>query len=746
MENGSSELSIHEQDIYNSEGENMNNFSSQNSIESLSTFITSLQQLEEEIEYKLTIVDDAIKTLNSFKDYKKSPPESEFESAFDDADKKEPDFEVIDKVLQEFIDNISDIKQLLLYIDDQIEMSHIQLKHKKERNKRPKPINLESDTTSEPYRDENDPKTKQKSAMRSKMKEAEESALAARQQINQLVDEINQLQYKVTSSPPPVEETDEDLEKEELIDQNLQNYYEAEIARFNRILSIQQKEVEEMTQVRDDCEKSIEELQEQKKKQVVELNEKTAEISEIKREMNNCERAIIEIKKLSPQLANFNVHLKSAVEDLEKIVGSVKSQLEKLNLQYQNYQEIVKSYDQAQEVIKQNRLKQDEVIQKLIEATDLSDKTLEEIHRYRVERDGYADEIQNLNKLIENVKQKLDIQVEEMDKSAKDYYSGVLYKLDTRLNEAKAENSNFIREKEFLLVEIQDCTKKNQTLKETTGQKSRDEYLAEIFNFNDNCREITNKMIEIHQDNVKTKKRIDEFNSNNKPQQVDVNFLNAKAQQIKMSINQVCSNIGSIESQNQSNNEINMQLKKYLAQKKKEMESKTKTEIESKQKEIQNIQAKIAKIAESQQSELILLQNQINDFQTQAKTSKSSAEQSNKITQERLDKLDSQVSNLSKSIKKLEKRQLELAEIYTRTSNNVKDVATEINNLNMTIAKKNSHEKRRNEQIKRMEVQRLELESDINKAKMLIARLDEEIAAQIERNNRIDIRLENNQE
>lgn len=746
MENGSSELSIHEQDIYNSEGENMNNFSSQNSIESLSTFITSLQQLEEEIEYKLTIVDDAIKTLNSFKDYKKSPPESEFESAFDDADKKEPDFEVIDKVLQEFIDNISDIKQLLLYIDDQIEMSHIQLKHKKERNKRPKPINLESDTTSEPYRDEKDPKTKQKSAMRSKMKEAEESALAARQQINQLVDEINQLQYKVTSSPPPVEETDEDLEKEELIDQNLQNYYEAEIARFNRILSIQQKEVEEMTQVRDDCEKSIEELQEQKKKQVVELNEKTAEISEIKREMNNCERAIIEIKKLSPQLANFNVHLKSAVEDLEKIVGSVKSQLEKVNLQYQNYQEIVKSYDQAQEVIKQNRLKQDEVIQKLIEVTDLSDKTLEEIHRYRVERDGYADEIQNLNKLIENVKQKLDIQVEEMDKSAKDYYSGVLYKLDTRLNEAKAENSNFIREKEFLLVEIQDCTKKNQTLKETTGQKSRDEYLAEIFHFNDNCREITNKMIEIHQDNVKTKKRIDEFNSNNKPQQVDVNFLNAKAQQIKMSINQVCSNIGSIESQNQSNNEINIQLKKYLAQKKKEMESKTKTEIETKQKEIQNIQAKIAKIAESQQSELILLQNQINDFQTQAKTSKSSAEQSNKITQERLDKLDSQVSNLSKSIKKLEKRQLELAEIYTRTSNNVKDVATEINNLNMTIAKKNSHEKRRNEQIKRMEVQRLELESDINKAKMLNARLDEEIAAQIERNNRIDIRLENNQE
>ncbi|EAX98892.1 hypothetical protein TVAG_210860 [Trichomonas vaginalis G3] len=755
MENGSSELSIHEQDIHNSDDSKENNFDSQNSLESLSTFITSLQQLQEEIEYKINIVQDAIKELESFKDYKETPGESEFETAFDDADQKKPDFELVDKVLNEFIDNISDIKQLLLYIDDQIQVSHIQLKQKKKRLSEANNINLDSDTTSELYRDENNPKTKKNTEIKNKIKEDGESALAARQQINQLVDEINQLQYNGEISQPigddsqeHIQESEEDIKKEQIIDQNLQNYYEAEISRYKRILNIQQKEVEEMTQVRNECEQSIEEFETEKRKNIEELNTKTTEISDLKMEMNNCIRAITEIKKISPQLAAFNAHITSVVEDMEKINNGVKSQLEKLTLEYQNYQEIVDSYNKAQEIIKQNRLHQDDVIQKLIEATDLSDKTLEEIHRYKVEKDGYSDDLQNINKIIEDVTQKLDKQVEEIDKSAKDYYSTALYKLSSRINEAKAENSNLIREKEFLLTEIQDSNNKYQTLKESTGQKSRDEYLSEIFEFNKKCQEIIQKLIGLHQENINTKKRIEKLNEQkgSTDNQTYINILNSRAQQIKMAINQICSNIGDIESQNQSNNEINIQLKKHLEQKTQEVKNIKQNATEEKESQIKKSKQELEKIISLQQQEIVSMQSKIEEFRKQSKTAKNNSEKMSKETQEKLNTIDAQLSNMAKTRKKLESRHIELIDYLNKSSYSLQDVTSEINTLQIRIAKKNSHEKRRAEQITQMEVQRLSMESEIKKAKMLSARLDEEIASQQEKNNQIDIRLIENNE
>ena len=732
MEAGSSEPSLNDEfdDGYNQQNAQIgSNNEKQKEVKELMDRIDYLQKTIDEL--VLTIQDD-------FEQFKELPKQRvENYSKENEEDLEEEDLEeimekeknLILEALHIFLVNAENVQTINKDIESALKAAKDYL------SKNPSPemlkneLDFESDTASETFRDESKPGTRNSSVLRSQIREAEESKIAAQHKINQLKEEINQLQYSMSSSPP--QQTESDIDDDEMFEQHLQEYYDNEMERFKKILEFRVNEQEEMKNVEKECIDTQNDLDNENRKLKEDLQTATDKIIEIKRELVKLSTEIESFKVARSHLIKRNKALNQVVSDLEKAQTETNQRRMNYEKAYEDHQSVVIAYKKAEEIMVQNRAKQNETISQMIDAVQVAEKRKSDIQKYKGQCDSYTNELKHIDEVIAQTKQKVNERVSEMEKASKAYYTPIQDELMKRIEEAKLDNQNLVREKEFLETQIKRGHEKLQTLKKSVGFLDNNEFAETLFSLNSQVDSIYQQMNQQRMLAIETKRKI--ANMNNIDSQMYFQKLQAmkkNAQQIQIDINTSVVALKQMKEQNTHNTEINQALAQYIQRKKEELRKYEEKIVAQKDKEIQQLKEQIDSVSFANQKEYIAIEKETMNINEVTRALKEKKDDSSVSCQTKLDLLESELQSLNKVQKKLKRQVNYLSNAKSEIENKTTGIIHKIVGAQSTINKLQVKERRNKDAMFSMGQQNIEKETELAIYRNQINKLNKAIERQ----------------
>ena len=599
-----------------------------------------------------------------------------------------------------------------------------------------KELDFDSDTASETFRDESKPGTRNSSIIRSQLREAEESKIAAQHKIDQLKEEINQLQYSMSSSPPQPSESEND--DDEMFEQHLQEYYDNEMDRFKRILDFRENEIEEMRNVEKECIDTQNDLETENRKFKQDLQTATDQIIEMKRKLVKISTEIESFRVAKSQLSRRNKTLNEVVSELEKAQTETNQRRMAYEKAYEDHQSVVIAYKKAEEIMVQNRTKQDEIISQMIDAVQVSEKRKSDIQKYRSQCDSYRTELKHIEEVITQTKQKVNERVSEMEKASKNYYTPIQEELIKRIEEAKLDNQNLVREKEFLETQIKREQEKLQTLKKNAGFLDNNEFAETLFNLNSQVDSIYQQMNQYRMSAIETKRKI--ANMNNIDNQMYFQKLQAmkkNAQQIQIDINTSVVALKRIKEQNSHNAEVNQYLSQYIQTKKQELRKYEQKIVTQKDQEIQKLREQLDQMTFSNQKEYMSIEKETKNINDITRSLKEKKDDSSVSCQTKIDLLDSEIQSLNKVQKKLQRQVNSLCNAKSEMDDKTTNIVHKIIGAQTTITKLQAKERRNKDAMFSMGQQNIEKESELAIFRNQISKLDKAIERQKNQNDEL---------
>ena len=727
MEAGSSEPSLNDEfsDEFQASNKNLNNQQNGNQVE--------LQKLTKQIQFLKNTINELILTLQDDFDQLKNLPQQRISDMLSQNEEEEEDYNskfeqeksLILEVLHIYLVNAENIQAISKDINSAIQASKDYIKQNPTYEMLKEGLDLESDSASETFREESKVGTRNSSLIKSQLKEAEEEKIAAQHKINQLKEEIAQLQYSLSSSPP-TESGDE-----ELFDQQLQDYYDGEMERFQRIYDFKVNEQEEMKRVEQECIETQNELDEENRKLKQDLQSATDTVVDIKRNLTKLSTEIERFRMAKIHLEKRNKQLNHVVSGLENAQSETNQRRMRYEQEYQDHQSVVVAYKKAEEIMQQNRGKQDEKIAQMIDAVQIAEKKHAELQRYKSQCESYHSELKHIEEVIAKTKKKVNEKVSEMEQASKAYYSSIQVELFRRIEEAKLDNQNLVREKEFLETQIKREQKKNQTLKENSAYMNHNEYCEAIFKLNKDVDSIYQQMNQQRISAIETKRKISNMNGIDIQSYTEkLQMLKRNAQQIQIDISTSIVTLRQMKERNSQNENVNIALQQYIKKKKEELEKYETTLISQRNQEIEKLKKEMDQTTVQNQKDYISIENEINNIISISKAFKEQRDDSSISVQSKIDLLDQELGSLEKVQKKLQRQVKQIIDIKFEIDEKLNSTVHQIIDAQTRIHKIQNKDRRIKDSIVILSNQNISHESEIAVFQKQISHLDKEIEKQ----------------
>jgi hypothetical protein len=131
------------------------------------------------------------------------------------------------------------------------------------------------------------------------------------------------------------------------------------------------------------------------------------------------------------------------------------TKIKQLEKQSEKHQELLASYDNIQTLIQESGSKQEEALTQMIDAVELAEKASAQVRKQYLNRDMYNSELARVQAVVNRTKTEFDQILMDYEREAKRYFEPLIEALEHRIDALKDERQRSMREKDFLVRDIE---------------------------------------------------------------------------------------------------------------------------------------------------------------------------------------------------------------------------------------------------------------------------------------------------